>query len=182
MPDLPPARSVRRAPLGGEPHGHVVLRHEERLLRRRRLVTTGGEGFLVDLPATTDVGPGDAFLLEDGRLIAVEAAPEALLEVRGPDLARLAWHIGNRHAPCRIEAGRLLVPHDHVLAGMLRQLGAELREVTAPFQPEGGAYGHGRTMGHHHRHDDHDGHDGHGDHDAGAGHPGRGGAGQGHGR
>ncbi|EPX84396.1 hypothetical protein ruthe_02199 [Rubellimicrobium thermophilum DSM 16684] len=42
MPDLPPARSVRRAPLGGEPHGHVVLRHEERLLRRRRLVTTGG--------------------------------------------------------------------------------------------------------------------------------------------
>lgn len=149
-PDLPPARALRRAPLGARPFGTVVLRHDERLLRRRRLVTAEGEGFLVDLPATAGLDQGDALVLEDGRLIEVVAAEEPLLEVRGPDLPRLAWHLGNRHAPCRIESERLLMQRDHVLADMLRQLGAELREVTAPFIPEGGAYGHGRTMGHDH--------------------------------
>lgn len=149
-PDLPPARALRRAPLGALPQDHVVLRHDERVLRRRRLVTLHGEGFLVDLPATAGLDQGDAFELEDGRLIEVVAAEEPLLEVQGPDLPRLAWHLGNRHAPCRIEAGRLLVQRDHVLADMLRRLGAELREVTEPFVPEGGAYGHGRTMGHDH--------------------------------
>ncbi|MEL6207055.1 MAG: urease accessory protein UreE, partial [Pseudomonadota bacterium] len=57
---------------------------------------------------------------------------------------------GNRHTPCRIEADRLLIRDDHVLADMLRKLGAGVRPLHAPFQPEGGAYGHGRTMGHDH--------------------------------
>ena len=149
-PDLPPARSLRRAPLGAVPHGVVVLRHDERLLRRRRLATVDGEGFLVDLPATSGLEQGDAFELEDGRLIGVVAAEEPLLEVRGPDLPRLAWHLGNRHAPCQIEPGRLLIQRDHVLRDMLERLGAEIREVSEPFAPEGGAYGHGRTMGHDH--------------------------------
>ncbi|EYD72929.1 Urease accessory protein UreE [Rubellimicrobium mesophilum DSM 19309] len=149
-PDLPPARALRRAPLGVLPYDIVVLRHDERLLRRRRLVTAHDEGFLVDLPATSGLDQGDALELEDGRLIEVIAAEEPLLEVRGPDLPRLAWHLGNRHAPCRIEADRLLIQRDHVLRDMLGRLGAEVREVSEPFVPEGGAYGHGRTMGHDH--------------------------------
>jgi urease accessory protein len=68
------------------------------------------------------------------------------------DLARLAWHIGNRHTPCQVEKGRLLIRRDHVLEAMLRQLGAGVEAVIAPFRPEGGAYGHGRTMGHDHGH------------------------------
>lgn len=149
-PDLPPARALRRAPLGVLPYDVVVLRNDERLLRRRRLVTAHDEGFLVDLPTASGLDQGDAFELEDGRLIEVIAAEEPLLEVRGPDLPRLAWHLGNRHAPCQIEADRLLIQRDHVLQDMLRRLGAEVREASEPFLPEGGAYGHGRTMGHDH--------------------------------
>ena len=136
---------------GPEPCGVVRLAHADRLVRRRRLVTLDGAAFLLDLARTTDLRHGDRLLLEDGRRIAVEAAPEALLEVRG-DLARLAWHIGNRHAPCRIEPERLLVQDDPIIADLLRRLGATLLGVSEPFDPEGGAYGHGRTMGHDHAH------------------------------
>ncbi|MBD3678401.1 MAG: urease accessory protein UreE [Rhodobacteraceae bacterium] len=131
--------------------GSVTLDYEARMLRRKRLETVDGWSFLADLPEAVSLGEGDAFVLEDGRLVAVRAAPEALLEVTG-DLPRLAWHIGNRHTPCQIEETRLLIRVDHVLAKMLDGLGAHLHDVTAPFTPEGGAYGHGRTMGHSHGH------------------------------
>ena len=80
----------------------------------------------------------------------MNAAPEDLLEVTGDDLVRLAWHIGNRHTPCQIEDGRLLIQRNHVMSDMLALLGATLREVVEPFTPEGGAYGHGRTHSHDH--------------------------------
>ena len=88
----------------------------------------------------------------------MRAAPEPLAEVaaEGAELARLAWHVGNRHAPAQIGAGRLWIRRDHVLEAMLARLGATVRPVMAPFTPEGGAYGHGRTHGHSHGH-------GHGD-------------------
>ncbi len=127
----------------------VVLGYDERFLRRKRLITTAGEGFLVDLAETTNVLAGDAFELSDGRLVEVAAAAEAVLVVTG-DLTRLAWHIGNRHTPCQIEADRLVIRADHVLADMLRGLGATVTPAEAPFTPEGGAYGMGRTMGHAH--------------------------------
>ena len=142
----------------------LSLTYEGRLLRRRRLVTAKGREILVDLPETVSLGEGDCLLLEDGGRIAIHAAPEELLEVTG-DLPRLAWHIGNRHTPCRIEGGRLLIQRDHVLKAMLAQLGAALREVVEPFTPEGGAYGHGRTFGHSHGHGhSHDHHHDHGHH------------------
>ena len=95
---------------------------------------------------------GDALVLEDGGLVAVEAAAEPLVEVTAPPaaLARLAWHIGNRHTPAEIGGGRILVQRDHVIEDMLARLGARPAQVMAPFRPEGGAYGHGRTHGHHH--------------------------------
>jgi urease accessory protein len=132
--------------------GIVRLAHHARLLRRRRLSTTAGEAFLVDLPRTALVEAGDAFRLGDGRLICVEAEPEALLEARASpgELARLAWHVGNRHAPCELGDGWLRVPADRPMAQMLRTLGAEVLDVVAPFRPEGGAYGEGATLGHTH--------------------------------
>ena len=150
-PDLPPAvRLHRRAEApAAAPYDLVVLAYDERLLRRRRLVTVHDEGFLVDLPQVTGLDHGDRFELADGRTIEVIAAEEELVEVTG-DLPRLAWHIGNRHTPCTIEPGRLLIRRDHVLEAMLAHLGAGLRPVSEPFTPEGGAYGHGRTMGHSH--------------------------------
>lgn len=130
----------------------VTLTYEDRFLRRKVLAMDSGEQFLVDLGQTTSLGDGDAFELEDGRLVAVKTAPETLLQVTGPDLVRLAWHIGNRHTPCQIEEYRLLIARDHVLEAMLAKLDADMKIVHEPFTPEGGAYGHGRTFGHDHGH------------------------------
>ncbi|EAQ05020.1 urease accessory protein ureE [Pseudooceanicola batsensis HTCC2597] len=130
----------------------VRLDYEGRFLRRKVLRTLGDRTFLVDLPETISLDEGDCFVLGDETLIEVIAAEEALQEVRGPDLIRLAWHIGNRHTPCQIEADRLLIQRDRVMADMLARLGARLSEVTEPFTPEGGAYGFGRTHGHDHGH------------------------------
>lgn len=133
--------------------GEIVLDYDARLLRRKRL-TSDGDDFLVDLAETTSLNDGDAFELSDGRRIVVRAAPEPVLVIRG-DLPRLAWHIGNRHTPCRIEADRLIIRADHVLEAMLHKLGAKAEHAVLPFSPEGGAYGHGRTFGHDHSHDHH---------------------------
>lgn len=158
MTGLPHAHEVLpRGGWQGPAADRVRLDYEGRFLRRRRLETEGGMAFLSDLPQTLSLGPGDAFRLSDGRLVEIEAAEEPLLAITGPDLVRLAWHIGNRHTPCQIEDGRLLIARDRVLAEMLKGLGATLAEVVEPFRPEGGAYGHGRTLGHEHGHDpDHD--------------------------
>ena len=162
-PPLPPARSIcRAADRDRAPYDVVTLGYDARLLRRRRLETAHGEGFIVDLSETVSLDQGDCFVLDDGRLIEVIAAEEDVVVVTG-DLPRLAWHIGNRHTPCQIEADRLLIRRDHVLEGMLRGLGATLAYASEPFGPEGGAYGPGRTMGHSHGPQDGRGH-GH-DHD-----------------
>ena len=127
----------------------IVLGYDARFLRRKRLQAEDGTSFLVDLPETTSLDQGDAFQLSDGRLIVVIAAVEPVLRITG-DLPRLAWHIGNRHTPCQIAADHLVIRRDHVLEKMLMGLGAQVQLTEAPFRPEGGAYGHGRTMGHDH--------------------------------
>ncbi|MEM8753058.1 MAG: urease accessory protein UreE [Pseudomonadota bacterium] len=147
-------RGARPAP--GAPEVRLV--YAERHVRRRRLRTATGEEFLLDLAEPTELKDGDALRLDDGGAVQVRAAPEPLAEARaeGSALARLAWHVGNRHTPCQIDGDRLLIQRDHVLEDMLRRLGAEVRHVEAPFQPEGGAYGHGRTHGHAHAPHAHD--------------------------
>ena len=128
----------------------VALTYDQRLLRRKKLTCATGEVFFVDLPHTQSVMAGQGFLLEDGRVVAVVAADEALLSVSGRTLLHYAWHIGNRHTPCEIASDRLIIQRDPVLKAMLAQLGADVSDIVAPFSPEGGAYGHGRTMGHDH--------------------------------
>lgn len=135
---------------------HCQLTYENRFFRRKKLTSGAGFSFIVDMVQTTHFDHGDAFELEDGRLIEVIAKPEALIAVTGPDLPRLAWHIGNRHTPCQIETERLLIQNDPVIAHMLAHLGATVTEVIEPFTPEGGAYGHGRTHSHDHGHTAHD--------------------------
>ena len=128
----------------------VTLDYEARFLRRKRLVSDGGEPFLVELAETRSLSQGEGFRLDDGRIIAVMAAAEPLLAVRHDNLLRIAWHVGNRHTPCQIADDHILIREDKVLQGMLEGLGASVISVTAPFTPEGGAYGHGRTHGHEH--------------------------------
>ena len=129
----------------------IALTFDQRWRRRITLTTKGGETFLLDLPQAQVLRGGDALILEDGRLITVEAAGEDLLEVKATptvSLARLAWHLGNRHTPTAIEDNRILVRKDHVLADMLRRLGADVSDVIAPFDPEGGAYATGHAHDH----------------------------------
>ncbi|MEX0309235.1 MAG: urease accessory protein UreE [Tateyamaria sp.] len=137
-------------------HGHgdaadeLHLTYEDRFLRRKVLPLTSGARVLVDLAQTTSLDHGGVLVTEAGAELRIVAAEEDLLKVSGDDLVRLAWHIGNRHTPCQIETGHVLIQRDHVLRDMLERLGATVEEVRAPFTPEGGAYGHGRTHGHSH--------------------------------
>ncbi|MDD9922296.1 MAG: urease accessory protein UreE [Boseongicola sp.] len=131
------------------------LTYEDRFFRRKKLTVTEGWSFVADFDQTRSLNHGDVLELSDGRSVAVEAAPEELLQVTGENLPRLAWHIGNRHTPCQIEANRLLIQNDPVIGHMLEHLGASLDVVVEPFTPEGGAYGHGRTHSHEHGHTAH---------------------------
>lgn len=127
-----------------------ALDYTQRFLRRKKLRTTAGTVFLVDLPQTTSLNHGDALELSTGVLVQIVAAPEALYKVTGKNLMQLAWHIGNRHTPCQMNADHMLIQEDKVIGHMLEHLGATVEAITAPFTPEGGAYGHGRTHSHEH--------------------------------
>ncbi|MFT6913702.1 MAG: urease accessory protein, partial [Paracoccaceae bacterium] len=117
-----------------------------------RVTLSDGSDLMIDLAETTSLNDGDALLTESGEKVAVRAADEAVLRICGDELVRLAWHIGNRHTPCQIATDHLIIQDNPVLAEMLRGLGAQITALTAPFSPEGGAYGLGRTMGHSHDH------------------------------
>jgi urease accessory protein len=114
------------------------------------MATDCGMAFMVDLAETVSLGAGDAFLLDDGRQIIIQAAAEPVVEIRHQNLAKIAWHIGNRHTPCEIRQDFLVIRRDHVLEDLLVRLGTTLAKTEAPFNPEGGAYGFGRTHGHTH--------------------------------
>jgi len=154
MTELPLAQTVTKA-ASKEITDTCTLDYDARFVRRKRLLADNGKAFLVDLPKTISLNPGDALALDDGRYIEIIAASESLYAVKG-DLVQLAWHIGNRHTPCQIEPDRLLIQRDKVIGHMLEHLGATLTEVSEPFAPEGGAYGHGRTHSHEHVRTAHD--------------------------
>lgn len=123
----------------------VTLAHHDRHRRRIRLTADDGSAFLLDLAEATVLRHGDGLQLDNGAgYIEVQAAPEQLIEVSAPTpelLARLAWHLGNRHLPAEIRGDRILIRDDHVIVDMLKGLGASVAAVNAPFDPEGGAYG-----------------------------------------
>ncbi|WP_020186044.1 urease accessory protein UreE [Methylopila sp. 73B] len=127
----------------------VTLDHEGRQRRRIALACEGGLDVLLDLEKPAALEDGDALTLEDGRLVLVRAAAQPLLAITAASplrLARLAWHVGNRHTPAEIREDAIYIEPDHVLADMARGLGATVTEVTRPFTPERGAYhahGHG---------------------------------------
>ena len=130
----------------------VVLDAQDR--HRRRVVFVGGAGatYLLDLARPAQLRDGDALVIEDGALVRVTGKPEPLVEIAAAnahELARLAWHIGNRHTEVQIVGGHLRIRRDHVLEEMLRGLGATLTYVDAVFDPEHGAYAHdGHGHGH----------------------------------
>ncbi len=130
----------------------IALDAHER--HRRRIVLTAERGttFLLDLPQATALRDGDGLLLDDGAIVRIAGRREPLVEITAAgasELARLAWHIGNRHIDVQVVGDRLRIRRDHVIEDMLRGLGARVTPIEAPFDPEGGAYAH------HHYEDDH---------------------------
>jgi len=122
----------------------LVLSYDARRKSRQRVILASGEEMGYVFQAGTVLRDGDRLLTGNGLVIAVEAAPEQLLEVRAGDtcpLIRAAYHLGNRHVPVQLGEQYLRFQPDHVLGEMLLGLGCEVSEVEAPFDPEGGAYG-----------------------------------------
>jgi urease accessory protein len=167
MSDMKRALAIIRKPqaVPGDRADTVTLDAEGRY--RRRVVLKGDSGafYLLDLAQAAFIRDGDALVLDDGQHLMVRAAAEMLYEVTAnQDLAllKLAWHLGNRHTPTELTATALYISADHVLGDMLRGLGAHVREIVRPFNPEGGAYGdhgaahgagHSHGHGHHHAHE-----------------------------
>ncbi|HET9902264.1 MAG TPA: urease accessory protein UreE [Xanthobacteraceae bacterium] len=145
----------------------VELPHDER--HRRRIAMRGKKDtvFLLDLPEATILRDGDGLALADGRIVRVVSAIEPVVEIGGNPhlLARVAWHLGNRHVPAQILPDRIRIGRDHVLEKMAKSLGAQVLHNEAPFEPESGAYmgraAHDHAQAHthdnkHHRGSDHD--------------------------
>lgn len=122
-----------------------------------------GRSLGVFLPRGTVARGGDVLVAEDGSLIRVIAAPQAVLKIthctqHGTpyDLIRAAYHLGNRHVPIELKPDHLKIEPDHVLADMLRAMHLIVHAVEEAFEPENGAY----AAGGHHTHVEHS----HGEH------------------
>jgi urease accessory protein len=152
------AALIRRAP-------SVALDWDVRQKSRFEATDSSGRPIAVFLPRGGVVRGGDILVCDDGSMVRVEALPQPLLVVthctdQGTpfDLLRAAYHLGNRHVPLALQADRLHLEPDHVLASMLRQMHLIVREAVAPFEPENGAYAagghvHSHDHGHGHNHD-----------------------------
>ena len=137
--------------------GRITLVFDDRHRRRLLMTDDGGETFMLDLPHAVLLADGDGLELEGGGFITVIAAEEDVAEIHcatPEELARIAWHIGNRHMAVQIISGGLRLPWDHVLVEMLIGLGAKVEKCRASFHPEGGAYAkaHEHAPAHGYRH------------------------------
>ncbi len=101
----------------------------------------------VFLPRGTLVRGGDVLVAEDGSMVKVLAAPQAVLRITACsnhgspfDLTRAAYHLGNRHVPIELKPDHLKIEPDHVLADLLRAMHLIVNAVEEAFEPEGGAY------------------------------------------
>lgn len=153
---LPRATRVRPAGSWSQADDVVVLTFDDRFRRRLMMTSVSGMRFLLDLSEARALRGGEALCLDDGRLIEIVAAAEPLIEVSMAPvsaLARLCWHLGNRHLPVQFVGQRLRLRRDHVIEDMIRGIGGAIRFIDAPFDPEGGAYGsHAPAHAHGHKH------------------------------
>jgi urease accessory protein len=137
-----------------EPKGRLELTFDARQKSRLRTHLVSGEEAALVLPRGEVLRGGDLVVASDGRVVEVIAAAERVLHVECAsvtELARCAYHLGNRHVPVEVGEGFLRLAEDHVLEKMLAGLGAKLSHITAPFEPEAGAY-RGNAAGGHHDH------------------------------
>ena len=135
----------------GEIADTLLLDYDQR--RAPGGVLTGLKGARIEiaLANSLSLATDDCLILEDGRLVEVVARPEPLLEVRAGNvasMARLAWHLGDRHIAAQLHERRLRVRRDPATEKLLASLAVNMLAIEAPFEPEGGAYSGGDP---HHR-------------------------------
>ena len=138
----------------------LELDWDTRQKSRFEATDSAGRTLGVFLPRGTVVRGGDVLVADDGSLVRVVAAPQAVLKIthcaqHGTpyDLIRAAYHLGNRHVPIELKPDHLKIEPDHVLADMLRAMHLIVDAVEEAFEPENGAYasgGHGPSHGHEH--------------------------------
>ena len=153
-------RGQRLAPVLVQRAAEVVLDWDTRQKSRFQATDSQGRTLGVFLPRGSVVRGGDVLVAEDGSLVRVVAAPQAVLRItpcpqHGTpfDLVRAAYHLGNRHVPIELTPAYLQIEPDHVLADMLRAMHLAVQEQQAAFEPESGAYGdHATSHGHGHSH------------------------------
>ena len=155
---------IARAAYKLEVKGQLKLPFDSRQKSRLKTKLVSGEEVALLLPRGEILRGGDLVTASDGRVIEVVAESENLLHIESDALAKVAYHLGNRHVPVQVGKDFLRIAADHVLEEMVKKLGAKVSHVQAPFEPEAGAYAGG-----HHQHDEmgHGGkiHDHHHDHD-----------------
>ena len=162
---------LKHAPLSAKATHSLTLSYDARTKARFRARTHQGLEIGVKLARGKTLRGGDKLLAVDGTVIEVLAKPETLSRVELTDpllLARICYHLGNRHVPLEIGAGFCQFQHDHVLDDMVVGLGGQVEVVQAAFEPESGAYhshakgqnahGHGSAHGHDHSHSHAHGH------------------------
>jgi urease accessory protein len=133
----------------------VELDWDTRQKSRFSCTDSAGRELGVFLPRGTVARGGDVLVAEDGSLIRLIAAPQAVLRIThcaehgAPfDLIRAAYHLGNRHVPIELKPDHLKIEPDHVLADLLRAMHLIVNAVNEAFEPESGAYssgGHAHT-------------------------------------
>jgi urease accessory protein len=146
-----PLLSQRLIP--GPSSARLVLPFELRQKSRLLAALEDGSEVGVVLPRGTVLRGGDRIASEQGLVVEVIAAAETVSVVTATDarqLARAAYHLGNRHVALQVCGDTLRYLHDHVLDDMLRGLGFTVRCASLPFEPEAGAYAPQHS---HHAHD-----------------------------
>ncbi len=137
----------------------VILDYTQRSAQKATVTGVRGGTYEISLAVPVRLRTDDLLQLDDGNLLEVVAAPEALIEARAADvatLARLAWHLGDRHVPVELLPNRIRARRDDGVESLLKSLGAKVTLIEAPFEPEGGAYA--SSPRHDHAHDHHHGH------------------------
>lgn len=128
----------------------LLLSHGERRAPRGTALGLRGTTIEFALPAGSRLAHEDHVILDDGRAVEIVARPEPLLEVRTTDLAmlaRAAWLLGDHHIPVEIHARYLRAERTESVTALLRTLDVTVRDIEAPFEPEGGAYEHATGIG-----------------------------------
>lgn len=129
----------------------LQLTLDERIKKRIKITLNDGEEALISLPRDLIIKENDYLSTEQGFIVKIQFAAETLSQVTCHDhylLARLCYHLGNRHVPVEIQPSTLYYQHDHVLDDMINQLGGVVTTVEKAFYPEHGAYGGGKYFSH----------------------------------